>query len=127
MHTKTAVVQLGAIKEYPLTWGNLARHRFGSIPPAQRNVVGSAQLSQLAWAAYGGVRLPFATWEDVLAVVCELSHADYAALDDAVAGVLPDPEPAPAKAYEKPEPEPSDAEKKSALTVNAPSPAVASG
>lgn len=127
MHTKTAVVKLGNVAEYPLAWGNLAIHRFRSIPSEQRGVIGSAQLAQLAWAAYGGVRLPFATWEHVLAVICELSAEDYGKIDDAVASVLPDPEPVKPGAKAIVEPEPSDAEKKSASTVNTPSPVAASG
>lgn len=126
MHTKTATAKLGPIAEYPLAWGNLAIHRFRSIPGEQRGIVGPGQLAQLTWAAFAGVRLPFATWEHVLAVIAELPSAEYEALDAAVASVLPDPEPKPVQSDEKPTPEPSDAEKKSNLTASEHSPAVAS-
>jgi len=109
--------------EYPLAWGNLAMFRFRSIPAAQRNVVGPAQLAQLVWAAFKGVQHPFPSWEHVLAAIADLTPADYEALDAALAAALPAPEPDAGKADSKAEPEPSNAEKKSGLTPPAPSPA----
>lgn len=113
--------------EYPMVWGNLALHRFRSIPVAQRNVIGPAQIAQFAWAAYKGVTHPFPTWEHAFAAIAELPEPDFEALAAAVVAVLPEPTEKPANASEKPEKEPSDAEKKSGSRVSEPSPVAASG
>ena len=97
--------------------------RFRSIPAAQRNVVGPAQLAQLAWAAFKGVQHVFPSWEHALVALSELSPADYEALDAAVAAALPEPEPSNGAEPEvKPQAEPSDAEKKSGSISPVPSP-----
>lgn len=111
---------------YPLVWGNLARHRFMSIPREHRSLVGPAQLAQLTWAAYaGGIEHPCPNWEHVLALIADLPPERYDAVDKAVASVLPPP-PEKKAGADTPAPEPSDAEKKSASAETGPSPADAS-
>jgi hypothetical protein len=117
--------KLGGV-EYPLAWGNLALFRFRSIPAAQRNVVGPAQMAQFLWAAYKGISHPFATWEHVLAAVSELSEADFAAISEDMVAKLPEPEQSPENATESPAKEPAEAEKKSTSTQPEPSPAAVS-
>jgi hypothetical protein len=112
--------------DYPLAWGKLAIARFRSIPPQQRNLVGPAQLAQILWAAYRGVVHPFPSWEHVFGVVVELSEANSAAIDAAVAAVLPEAEPKQADADDKSAKEPSDAEKKSSSSASEPLPDAAS-
>jgi hypothetical protein len=124
--TPQITVKIAGI-DYPLAWGNLAMFRFRSIQPTSRNLVGPAQLAQLLWAAFKGVQHPFATWEHVLAAIAELSEADYAAVDSAMASALPAVETKAEDEQEsKTKAEPTDAEKKSGLTVIEPSPAAVS-
>lgn len=115
---------------YPLAWGNLAIHRFRSIPPAQLTVVGPAQLAQIVWAGFRGVQHPFPNWEHVFAVIADLSPEEQTEIDAQVFKILPPPPPEPAteeKATPASAPEPTDAEKKSDLSKTALSPDVALG
>lgn len=113
-------------REYPLSWGNMAKFRFASIPAAQRTLGGPAFLTQLVWAAFaGGLVHRYATWEHLAPIVAELGLEAYNALDEAMSSALPPP---PDVKTEAPGPvaEPTDAEKKSDLSLNGPSPAVVS-
>ena len=44
MTQPTQSIKLGGV-DYPMAWGKMAIARFRSIPPAQRNLVGPAQLA----------------------------------------------------------------------------------
>jgi hypothetical protein len=124
MITPPTVVKIAG-REYPLSWGNMAKFRFASIPYEQRALSGPSFLTQLVWAAYaGGVTHPCATWEHLAPSVADLSLDEYNALDDAMSSVLPPP-PAKTDGEAKVEvvADPSTAEKKSDLTVNGPLPA----
>lgn len=113
-------------RDYPLSWGNMAKFRFASIPAPQRALGGPAFLTQLVWAAFaGGVVHRYATWEHLAPIVAELGVEAYNALDEAMSSALPPPPEVKADAT-APVAEPSDAEKKSDSSLSGHSPAVAS-
>lgn len=113
-------------RDYPLSWGNMAKFRFASIPAPQRALGGPAFLTQLVWAAFaGGVAHRYPTWEHLAPIVAELGPDAYNALDEAMSSVLPPPPEAKTDAP-APAAEPTDAEKKSDSSPNGHSPAAAS-
>lgn len=116
-------------REYPMSWGNMAKFRFASIPAAERALGGPSFLTQLVWAAYaGGVTHRYPTWEHLAPVVADLSKDQYDALDEAMANALPPPaEDAKDTPAAPAQPEPTTAEKKSDSTQSGPSPDAASG
>ena len=90
-------------KEYPLVWGNLARHRFASLPKEVRNGGGYVPDIGILWSAIAVKPNPFPTWEHVAELVGdeelpklqEVLIALFPAAEDAEKKTEPIPSPSP--------------------------------
>lgn len=50
-------------KEYPLSWGNLAKVRYSGVPASVRTMGGVVDVAVMLWACIAQKPNPFETWE----------------------------------------------------------------